>query len=162
MWGRPFDEESIMRILVAYDGSSPADAAVMEVGRRPWPARTQVRLVSVAEWPPMIEVPPPAGPEWGLERLREALLERTKRSLEDAQKSLASRPDLDVTSDLREGNARQSLLEAIEAWKPDLVMVGSTGKSGLKRFLMGSVCHALVTHAPCNVEVVRAPLIEGK
>lgn len=97
-----------------------------------------------------------------MERLREALLERTRRSLEDAQKSLASRPDLDVTSDLREGNARQSLLDAIEEWKPDLVMAGSTGKSGLKRLLMGSVCHALVMHAPCNVEVVKAPLIKGE
>ncbi len=38
------------------------------------------------------------------------------------------------------------------------MVAGSHGAKGLTRLFLGSVCHALVTHAPCNVEVVKAPL----
>ena len=51
----------------------------------------------------------------------------------------------------------------VAEWHPMIeVMAGSTSWSGLKRFLMESVCHALVMHAPCKVEVVKAPLNEGE
>ena len=37
----------------------------------------------------------------------------------------------------------------------DLVVVGSHGRKGLDRFLLGSVSHAIVHRAPCSVLVVR-------
>ena len=51
-----------MKILIAYDGSPSADFAVDEVVRRPWPAGTEVRLVSVLEHecgplPPALRLP---------------------------------------------------------------------------------------------------------
>lgn len=150
-----------MKILIAYDGSSAADAALQEVRMRPWPARTQVRLVSVVDWPVTLELPFPPDPGTDIAAVCAVLTERAKKSLAKAEESLASRVDLDVTSELREGSPKASLLDAIEAWKPDLVMAGSTGKSGLKRLLVGSVCHALVTHAPCNVEVVKTAIPRG-
>jgi len=48
------------------------------------------------------------------------------------------------------------LLQAIQEWSADLAVVGSQGRSRVERLFLGSVSHALVTHAPCSVEVVRA------
>ena len=150
-----------MKILIAYDGSPAAAAALREVRVRPWPARTQVRVVSVVDWPVSLELPFPPDPGADIVGVCAVLTERARNSLAKAEETLSSRTDLDVTSELREGSPKSSLLDAIEAWKPDLVIAGSTGKSGLKRLLVGSVCHALVTHAPCNVEVVKTTVPIG-
>ena len=40
-------------------------------------------------------------------------------------------------------------------WGADLIVLGSHGYRGLQRFLLGSVSHAVVAHAPCSVEIVR-------
>src|SRR5438128_1725218 len=40
-----------MRIVLAIDGSTSSEAAVEEIARRPWPADSQVRVISVIEMP---------------------------------------------------------------------------------------------------------------
>jgi nucleotide-binding universal stress UspA family protein len=148
-----------MRILVAYDGSQFAEAAVSEVLSRPWPAETEVRLVTA------IDRPAPPGTVDGLEgfaplgeaigaRLREAAYRQIRSVLE---RFAAGRPDIIASYELRDGEPKGALLEAIREWKPDLVVVGSHGKSPLERLLLGSVSHALVSYAPCNVEIVKVP-----
>ena len=146
-----------MKILLAYDGSPGADAAAQELLQPNWPAGTQVRIVSVVEWPVALEPPFPVDyPGPAVQAIRAALTAQTRKSLERAREAVASRGDLDVTTDLREGSPKQALLEAIEKWQPNLVVAGSTGKTGLRKLLLGSVCHALVTHAPCSVLVVKS------
>jgi nucleotide-binding universal stress UspA family protein len=54
-----------------------------------------------------------------------------------------------------EGDARDVILDWAKKWHPDLVLVGSHGRRGLDRFLLGSVSEAIVRHAGCSVEVVR-------
>ena len=44
---------------------------------------------------------------------------------------------------------------------PDLIVVGSHGYSGIKRWLLGSVAQSVVSHAPCSVEVVRHKLSDA-
>jgi nucleotide-binding universal stress UspA family protein len=146
-----------MRILVAYDGSSCAEAAVDEVVRRPWPARSEVRLVTAVERPAL---DPSSGAYETCaaftERVAAAVREEAYRNVQKALERLRSRPDLEPSYELRDGAAKEALLEAIREWKPDLVLAGSHGRSNLDRLFLGSVSHALVTHAPCNVEIVRA------
>ena len=145
-----------MRILVAYDGSPASDAALDEVIKRPWPAGSSVHIVSVVEWPIAFEPPFPADyPGPAMDRVHEGQIEEGKRRVAAAKRRLSERSDLTVTTDLREGSPKHALLDAIEEWKPDLTLAGSTGKTRLKRMLLGSVCHALVSHAPCNIEVVK-------
>lgn len=43
----------------------------------------------------------------------------------------------------------------LRTWNADLIMLGSHGKRGLDRFLLGSVSEAVSRHAPCSVEIVR-------
>ena len=147
-----------MKILVAYDGSPAADAVIDLVIQRPWPERTQVRVVMVIETPmfhPMaggIEGYPPLS-----ESVRQSLRENANRSVQAAVEKLKSKPGIQPTFGVREGAVKSALLDAIREWGSDLVLVGSHGKGALGRLFLGSVSHALVTHAPCNVEVVRSP-----
>jgi nucleotide-binding universal stress UspA family protein len=46
-------------------------------------------------------------------------------------------------------------MDEAEKWGPDLIVLGSHGYSGWRRFLLGSVSHAVATHEHCSVEIVR-------
>jgi nucleotide-binding universal stress UspA family protein len=61
-----------------------------------------------------------------------------------------------IGTQVEEGDARQLILEWAKKWQPDLILLGSHGKRGLDRFLLGSVSEAVARHAPCSVEIVRA------
>jgi nucleotide-binding universal stress UspA family protein len=151
-----------MKILIAYDGSPSADYAVDEVVRRPWPAGSAVRLVTVLEQ--TAPVPPEIGVElYGpvLEKIRSSQREAMQTALDRAAKRFAGRSDLQVEAELRDGAVNKSLLEAIKAFGADLVVAGSHGATALERIFIGSVSHALVTHAPCSVEIVKKPHHEG-
>jgi nucleotide-binding universal stress UspA family protein len=60
-----------------------------------------------------------------------------------------------VTYLVEEGDPRDVILNHAESWRADLIMVGSHGRTGLDRFLIGSVSEAVAHHAPCSVEIVR-------
>jgi len=55
------------------------------------------------------------------------------------------------------GSPTSVILDVAEAWKPDLIVVGSHGYPTWERLLLGSVSQAVVNHATCSVEVVRLP-----
>jgi len=155
-------EDSAMRILIAYDGSPSADHAVDEAVRRPWPAGTRVRLVSVLE--ATAPVPPEIGVElYGpvLEKLRESQRQALQQAVRRAGDRFKGRTDLAVDFEMRDGPINRSLLEAIREFGADLVIAGSHGATALERFFLGSVSHALVTQSPCSVEIVKKPPPEG-
>ena len=58
---------------------------------------------------------------------------------------------------LLEGSPAEAILESLGAEPPDLLVVGSRGRTGTRRLLLGSVSNALVQVAPCPVLVVRPP-----
>ena len=58
------------------------------------------------------------------------------------------------------GDAKRVILDRAKETKADFVFVGSQGVSALTHFLLGNVASAVVSHAPCSVEIVRAK--EGK
>ena len=53
------------------------------------------------------------------------------------------------------GDPRSVLLDLADSWKADLIVMGSHGRHGLDRLLLGSVSEAVAMHATCSVEVVR-------
>jgi nucleotide-binding universal stress UspA family protein len=57
---------------------------------------------------------------------------------------------------VEEGDARQILHEAAIDLKADLVAVGSAGRTGMNRVLLGSVAESVLERAPCDVLVVRS------
>jgi Universal stress protein family len=47
------------------------------------------------------------------------------------------------------------ILDEATQWGADLIVLGSHGRRGAERFLMGSISEAVAMHAHCSVEVVR-------
>ena len=147
-----------MKILIAYDGSPSADYAVDEMVRRPWPAGSEVRIVTVLE--NTAPVPPEIGVElYGpvLEKIRLTQRQSMQEGLEKAAARFRTRGDLKVDWELREGAVNRTLLDSIRTFGANLVVAGSHGATAIERLFLGSVSHALVTHAPCSVEIVKKP-----
>lgn len=149
-----------MRLLLATDGSPFSLEAARSVARRPWPAGTRIRVVSVAQ-----TVRPLANP-WAIPSRDEARLNReTRRAAQDAVKTargLLEGAPLALSSAVLTGDPKSRLIEACRDWQADLVVVGSHGRHGLDRLLLGSVSEAIAAHSPCSVEVIReAPPEKG-
>lgn len=53
------------------------------------------------------------------------------------------------------GNARTVLLDEASAWGADLIVLGSHGRHGFDRMLLGSVSESVAFHAHCSVQVIR-------
>jgi nucleotide-binding universal stress UspA family protein len=53
------------------------------------------------------------------------------------------------------GDARDGILEAARACAADLIVIGSHGRRGLSRLVLGSVAEDIARRAPCPVLVVR-------
>jgi len=145
-----------MRIIVAYDGSAGSEAALEEVIRRPWPAGTEVRLVSVVE-PPVAYASTEGMAAYGpvFENLYKEVREKTRGRAIRAVDRLRVRTDLAAGYELREPGVKRALLDAIHDFNADLIVLGSHGMTAVGRLFLGSVAHAMVSHAPCNVEVVK-------
>jgi nucleotide-binding universal stress UspA family protein len=64
---------------------------------------------------------------------------------------------LAVREFLEGGDPATEIVNAAKAWPADMIVIGSHGRRGLTRVMLGSVADAVVCHAPCPVLVVRAP-----
>ena len=147
-----------MKILLAVDGSTFGDEAAAEVARRPWPAGTEVRVVSVAEPPLQLAAEPYMLSDQFYVEAEKALRGRAAaaagRSAEVLQRSLEGR-GVRVAPDVLTGSASRLIAEEVEKWGADCVFVGAKGLRGVDRLLMGSVSAAIATRAHCSAEIVR-------
>lgn len=57
---------------------------------------------------------------------------------------------------IRKGDPAGEILAAAEEWNADLIVVGTHGRKGMERFLLGSVADATIRKAPCSILVVPA------
>jgi nucleotide-binding universal stress UspA family protein len=145
-----------MRILLAVDGSTFSDAAVEEVARRPWPRGSEIKVLTVAERPPAF-----ATEAWGLpvDYLEKAEEEARQQAIATTHKAVARiGSGVKVLSEVLNGLPINAILDEAERWNADLIVMGSHGRRGLTRLMMGSVSQAVASHAPCSVEIVRKPV----
>jgi nucleotide-binding universal stress UspA family protein len=142
-----------MKILLAVDGSEHSQTAADEVARRPWPAGSFVRVVCVFQpyTPPATEF---VLESKTFESLRQQLMVDAERLTTRVSQSLAA-AGLTADTAVREGDPRSAIVDEAEEWQADLIVVGSHGRTGLTRMLLGSVATAVVNHAKCSIEVVR-------
>ncbi|PSH04149.1 MAG: universal stress protein [Acidobacteria bacterium] len=142
-----------MKILLATDGSSFSDAAAQSITKQFRSQDNEVRVLSVVEpfsITPMPQMAPGYHPELDDQIHRaKALVERTAETLAEAGFS--------VSTSVVTGDAKTVIIEEAAQWQADLVVVGSHGRKGLGRFLLGSVSEAVARHTNCSVEIVRIP-----
>lgn len=142
-----------MRILLGIDGSAPSQDAIDEVARRPWPSPSTVRILCVIQpyTPPVTEVVL-AGPT--LEEIWQHQATEAEQLATEAGERIAA-PGLSVEATTRKGDPRTEIVDAADEWQADLIVVGSHGRTGLTRLMLGSIAAAVVAHAHCSVEVIR-------
>ena len=162
-----------MRILIGYDGSECADAALDDLAQAGLAETGEVHILSVAE----VWLPPP--PPSSYEIIEEA---RTAHSPAELQRDFAKRceaakealalaerardrvksrfPNWKVTADSACGSPAWELVAKADEWKPDLIVVGSHGRTALGRFVLGSVSQRVLTEALCSVRIARGRIEE--
>jgi nucleotide-binding universal stress UspA family protein len=62
-----------------------------------------------------------------------------------------------ITFTHAEGPAARTIHDKLDSTEYDLVVMGSHGRRGLRRFMLGSVAEATVRYAPCSVAVIHTP-----
>lgn len=157
-----------MRILVGYDGSEGADAALIDLERAGLPDQAEALIVSVADVTALPDTSSYefAGPVLASRRLTAGLMFAEKQrerildvAAESARKGVARVqsyfPNWDVRAENVAGSASWELLNKAHFWRPDLVVVGSNGRSQLGRFVLGSVSKNIVTDSEHSVRVAR-------
>jgi nucleotide-binding universal stress UspA family protein len=55
------------------------------------------------------------------------------------------------------GDVRECILDSAAEWHANLIVLGSHGKRGIQRFLLGSVAEFVARHAKCSVTIIRSP-----
>ena len=157
-----------MRVLIGYDGSESADAAVDDLRRAGLPRDVYALVVSVGEvlLPPSSFAQEVAGPPMSSRVVTKALaqaaarsrqvLKETQEFAEKAADRIRSHfPDWNVQAEGVGGCPATELMNKADEWKADLVVVGSRGRSSLGRFILGSVSKKVVTDSQHSVRVGR-------
>ena len=133
--------DSPRKVLLATDGSETSAEAARAVAGRPWPEGSEFRVVSVEE-------------PWAIRPSKVRHVKEAQEAVAEAQEVLAV-VGLKATAAVLSGNAKEVILEETQKWAADVVVVGSHGRRGFKRFLLGSVSEAVAMNAHCSVVVVR-------
>ena len=146
-----------MKILLATDGSDYSKAAVNSVAERPWPEGSEVKIISAMEIPYAPTTETWVMPDSYYSELDRVARERSEAAVKDAIERIESgkASGLEIITKIINGSAGEVILDEAERWDADLIVLGSHGYSGWQRFLLGSVSHAVATHAHCSVEIVR-------
>ena len=143
-----------MKIVVGVDESPHARAALKWIRGMTWPAGTRVIVVSAVR--PMVmayaEVYAPATAS--LQQADEDQLHFQQELTARAEQELRA-GGLRTEARVLHGDPREVLVDTARAEGAQLLVVGSHGRSGLAKLLLGSVASHVVTHAPCNVMVVK-------
>lgn len=133
------------RVLIAVDDEASAQGIIGFVFNSCWPDSTVFRVLHAIE-------PADAVANWPSEEYRR----RAGEVVSAVAKRLGERfKTLEVEELVVEGAAKESLIDQAQSWKADAIIVGTHGRRGVSRFLLGSVSEAVVEHAPCTVIVAR-------
>ena len=148
-----------LKVLLAVDESEGSRYAAESMAARPWPAGTEIRVLSAVELglsalQAAFEIP--AFDSTHLESQRAAAMQRTEEAIDSARKTLeAAGLTTSQSISVLVASPKEIILQEAAAWPADWIVLGSHGSGGFSRFLLGSTSETVATHAACSVEVVR-------
>lgn len=136
----------VAAILVPYDGSQPAQKAVEHAVRTvEGDEIILLRVIEVADG--MLEA--------GLDIVQERLQEHESGTLPAALKELLAEADIEFRVETVVGKPAREIVAFAEEQDVSQIVVGSHGREGVSRVLLGSVAETVVRRAPMTVTVVR-------
>ena len=161
--------EEVMKILIGYDGSECAEAAISELRYAGLPGQIEAEVLSVADVfphlaPEIYRPPEPADPEDSpiVKRARalagQALADAKQVADEGAAIVRAQFPGWSVRASATGDSPYWGVIKRADEWRPDLIVLGSHGRSAAGRLLLGSVSQKTLAHAGCSVRIGRPRL----
>ncbi len=157
-----------MNILIAYDGSQSAKDAIQDLKHAGLPkSGVQATVLSAGEvrtpTEPALNIEPSLPIiTYAIENAHDLLAyareAAEKESEEGVQQVNQLFPQWEVTPCARLSSPASSILEFADSSKPDLIVMGSHGRSGLKRLFLGSVSLRVVTEAHTSVRISKGTL----
>jgi nucleotide-binding universal stress UspA family protein len=156
-----------MRLLIAYDGSPFADAAIDDLVNAGLPRVVEAKVLTVADvWPQLpamyreAMVPGPAELSMTVADTAAKMAEQARREAEELATRAAARvaglfPDWEATSEAQADSPAEAIVREAARWPADLLVVGFHGRGALGRLFFGSVSQKVVKYAPCSVRVGR-------
>ncbi len=134
---------SASRVILGYDGSAGADATVEALAARNWRSDTEIKIVIVEDT--------------ALIRRSFEIVGGQIQEMGNSVVEKLSAAGLRATLTVRGGNPKEIVVEEAKKWSADCIFIGATRFNGMiTKYFLGSVSSAIVTRAPCSVEVVRA------
>ena len=134
-------------IVLAYDGSKFSNKALQEAISLAKSSGGNLLILSIVDITDEFESEAP-----GLtDKMTGKLLKLAQKALE---KAVAAGVKTKV--EVHVGDAYEMIVEISKKKKADIIVMGSHGRTGLTRLLMGSVTSRVIGHAPCSVLVVKA------
>lgn len=158
-----------MKLLIAYDGSRDAEAAIHDLRSSGLPPAGSARVISVAEvWlPPSDSIGDEdgSGSPYTDEIVREAR-ERGEKAVSESQilagfaayRARVALPGWDVTSFASYGSPGWEIVKEAEKLAADLILMGAQGQSFLSRLVLGSISQRVLTEAACSVRIGRGSI----
>ncbi|HVZ39122.1 MAG TPA: universal stress protein [Candidatus Kapabacteria bacterium] len=151
------------KVLIAYDGSDCADAALADLQYAGLPPETDALVVSIAEvWVKDEGIDNESAP--GEAPPAQVMSLHARSGLQKAQ-VLARKavtwigehfPAWHAEGKVYPDSPSWGILNAADEWKPDLIVVGSHGRSLFGRVILGSVSQKVLTEAACSVRIGRS------
>jgi len=139
-----------MKVLVACDGSKPSRKALDKAAELAEKYGGVLLLLTVTE--PVCPVGYTS--ESDCDKMEQILSAETAALLESIREELEKKA-LKVKTLVRRGNPADEIIKVAGREDADVVVVGSHGRHGAKKFLLGSVSSRVSTHAPCSVFIVK-------
>jgi len=155
-----------MKILIAYDGSVCSDNAIVDLRRAGLPAVAEAIVLSVAEMSPQTASVPVSALGVGPGLILADGMESEESCEDELQtaKTVASQgadrlrsdfPGWKIATEAWVDAPGSAISRKARAWKPDLIVVGSHGRSGISRWALGSVSQYVLHHVTCSVRISR-------
>ncbi|MCI0468829.1 MAG: universal stress protein [Nitrospirae bacterium] len=137
------------RILVAHDGSKSSDKALRKAVDLAVSLNASLSVLSVIPELYLTELS-----DADKNRIFQSLSNETTEAMERIRKSLTGK-SIEVKTLIRQGDPAEKILETAQKMKVDLIITGSHGRHGTKKFLLGSVSSKIVDYSKCPVLVVK-------
>jgi nucleotide-binding universal stress UspA family protein len=137
----------ITRILVAYDGSEPAERAFDFAVDLAGKYRASLTVLAVAR-------PPEIGDDVETQAIIENSLTHYRRLLAQLQKRAASKK-MDIALEVRVGHPAEQIVNYAEQHRVDAIVMGHRGRTLLERWRLGSISQRVLQYAHCPVIIVR-------
>ena len=155
-----------MKILIAYDGSGCADAALFDLQLAGLPDNTEALVLSAVDVfiPPKPDVKDlddpftnyvPHGVKMARQSARESFEEAKIIAAQAGEKLRKMFPGWTVETEAQADTPHWAIIAKAEEWKPELIVVGSHGRSALWRAILGSVSNKVLYETECSVRIAR-------